>query len=83
MIKVEGKAQFLYDDEELAKAISKREKELGKDVEIDEKALNVVEFYGTRDLEKVLDKIDKLGFDILEEASPRQIDKKDTKEKGK
>ncbi|MEK7868545.1 MAG: toprim domain-containing protein, partial [Candidatus Omnitrophota bacterium] len=85
MIKVEGEAQYLYDDEELAKASNKREKELGKDVEIDEKALNVVEFYGTRDLEKVLDKIEKLGFDILEEANiqPVEKDKKDKKEKKK
>ncbi|MBU1912410.1 MAG: DNA topoisomerase (ATP-hydrolyzing) subunit B [Candidatus Omnitrophica bacterium] len=85
MIKVEGKAQYLYDDEELAKASNKREKELGKDVAIDEKALSVVEFYGTRDLEKVLDKIEKLGFDILEEANiqPVEKDKKDKKEKKK
>ncbi|PJC47958.1 MAG: DNA gyrase subunit B, partial [Candidatus Omnitrophica bacterium CG_4_9_14_0_2_um_filter_42_8] len=85
MIKVEGEAQFLYDDEELAKAANKREKELGKDAVIDEKALSMVEFYGTRDLEKVLDKIEKLGFDILEEANtqPVEKDKKDKKEKKK
>lgn len=85
MIKVEGEAQYLYDDEELAKASNKMEKELGKDAVIDEKALSVVEFYGTRDLEKVLDKIEKLGFDILEEANsqPAEKDKKDKKEKKK
>jgi len=85
MIKVEGEAQFLYDDEELAKAVNKREKELGKDVEVDEKALGVVEFYGTRDMEKVLDKIEKLGFDILGELSPdaEPRDKKEKKEKKK
>jgi len=85
MIKVEGQPQFLYDDEELAKAANKMEKELGKDAVIDEKAMNVVEFYGTRDLEKVLDKIEKLGFDIVEEANiqPVEKDKKDKKEKKK
>ena len=82
MIKVEEEPQFLYDDEELAKAIAKREKELGKDVEIDEKALNVVEFYGAREMEKVMDKIEKLGFDILAEGSVLE-DKKDKKEKAK
>lgn len=82
MVKVEGESQFLYDDEELAKAIAKKEKELGKDVEIDEKTSNVVEFYGARDMEKVIDKIEKLGFDILEECVV-EVDKKDKKEKDK
>jgi len=79
MVKVEGIAQFLYDDEELAKAVAKREKELGKDVEIDEKALGVIEFYGARDMEKAIERIEKLGFDILEECSVPE----DKKEKGK
>jgi len=82
MIKVEDNPQFLYDDEELAKAAAKREKELDKDIEIDEKALNVVEFYGARDMEKTIDKIEKLGFDILEECRVT-VDKKDKKEKDK
>ena len=83
MIKVGGDTQFLYDDEELAKAASKMEKELGKDVEMDEKALNTIEFYGARDMEKVVDKIEKLGFDILEECAV-VVDKKDKdKEKKK
>ena len=82
MVKVEGEPQFLYDDEELAKAAAKREKELGKNVEADEKALNVIEFYGARDMEKTIDKIEKLGFDILEECAVT-VDKKDKKEKDK
>jgi DNA gyrase subunit B len=67
MVKVEGETQFLYDDEELAKAVKSKEKELGKDVEMDEKALNLVEFYEARDMEKLIDKIEKLGFDVSEE----------------
>ncbi|MFA4991352.1 MAG: DNA topoisomerase (ATP-hydrolyzing) subunit B [Candidatus Omnitrophota bacterium] len=82
MVKVEGKAQFLYDDDELAKAVAKREKELGKDVEVDEKTLGVVEFYGARDMEKAIDRIEKLGFNVLEEC-PAPADKGDKKEKGK
>jgi len=83
MIKVGEYTQFLYDNEELAKAASKMEKELGKDVEMDEKALNTIEFYGARDMEKVVDKIEKLGFDILEECAV-VVDKKDKdKEKKK
>ena len=83
MIKVGEYTQFLYDNEELAKAASKMEKELGKDVEMDEKALNTIEFYGARDMEKVVYKIEKLGFDILEECAV-VVDKKDKdKEKKK
>jgi len=83
MIKVEGETQFLYDDEELAKAASKMEKELGKDVEMDEKALNTIEFYGARDMEKVIDKIEKLGFDILEECVVAVVVNKKEKDKEK
>ncbi|MBU4342529.1 MAG: DNA topoisomerase (ATP-hydrolyzing) subunit B [Candidatus Omnitrophica bacterium] len=64
MVKVEGDAQFLYDDTELAKAIKKLEMELGKDVEISAKTGHVVEFYEARDMEKIIDKIDKMGFEI-------------------
>lgn len=66
MIKVEDFTQFLYDDEELAKAIKKLEKDLGKVVEIDVKSDYVVEFYEARDMEKVIDKIEKMGFKIEE-----------------
>ena len=64
MVKVEEETQFLYDDTELAKAIKKLEKELGKDVEISAKTGHVVEFYEARDMEKIIDKIDKMGFEI-------------------
>ncbi|MEE8317821.1 MAG: toprim domain-containing protein, partial [Candidatus Omnitrophota bacterium] len=64
MVKVEQTAQFLYDDQELAKAIKKLEKELGKDVEIGEKTGHVVEFYEARGMEKIIEKIEKMGFDI-------------------
>jgi len=84
MVKVEGDTQFLYDDEELAKAIKKHEKDLGKDVEIDAKALNLVEFYEARDMEKLMDKIEKQGFDIKDEfLAQDKSDKKEKKEKKK
>ena len=76
MVKVEGEAQFLYDDNELAKAIKKLEKELGKDVEIGKKSGHVVEFYEARDTEKIFDKIDKLGFDIEQIFQPDADSKK-------
>ena len=70
MVKVEDEAQFLYDDQELAKAVTKMEKDLGKDVEIDEKKENIIEFYEARDMEKIIDKIEKIGFNIDEAYSP-------------
>ncbi|MDP8229578.1 MAG: DNA topoisomerase (ATP-hydrolyzing) subunit B [Candidatus Gorgyraea atricola] len=70
MVKVEGEAQFLYDDEELAKAIKKLEKELGKDVEIGQKSGHVVEFYEARDTEKIVEKIEKMGFKIEQVFQP-------------
>ena len=76
MVKVEGEAQFLYDDNELAKAIKKLEKELGKDVEIGKKSGHVIEFYEARDTEKIFEKIDKLGFDIEQIFQPDESSKK-------
>jgi DNA gyrase subunit B len=70
MVKVEENTQFLYDDEELAKAINKLEKDLGKDVEIDAKSDYVVEFYEARDLEKIIDRIEKTGFEITQVFEP-------------
>ena len=89
MIKVEDSTQFLYDDEELAKAIKKLEKDLGKEVEIDVKSDYVVEFYEARDMEKVIDRIEKTGFKIeqvlqagsnTKKKSFRMVWESDTKE---
>ncbi len=76
MVKVEGDTQFLYDDQELAKAIKKLEKELGKDVEIGEKSGHVIEFYEARDAEKIVEKIEKMGFDIEQVFQPNSGSKK-------
>ncbi|MBU1006107.1 MAG: DNA topoisomerase (ATP-hydrolyzing) subunit B [Candidatus Omnitrophica bacterium] len=70
MVKVEEEAQFLYDDQELAKAIAKLEKTLGKDVEVSAKSGHVVEFYEARDAEKVIEKVEKLGFKIEQIFEP-------------
>ena len=76
MVKVEGEAQFLYDDQELAKAVKKLEKELGKDVEIGEKSGHVVEFYEARDADKIVEKIEKMGFKIEQVLQPDTSTKK-------
>ncbi|MFH1782029.1 MAG: DNA topoisomerase (ATP-hydrolyzing) subunit B [Candidatus Omnitrophota bacterium] len=77
MAKVEEDTQFLYDDQELAKAIKSIESDIGKDSEVDAKAQYVVEFYEARDMEKILDKMEKMGFDIeqLYEKDPSSAKK--------
>ncbi len=75
-VKVEHITQFLYDNDELAKAIKKIEKEFGKDVEISEKTDHVVEIYDARDMEKILDKIEKMGFEIEQVFQPTSGTKK-------
>lgn len=54
-IKVDGKYQFLYSDEELAK-LSEEE---GKEIEQE-----VLEIFEAQDIEQIAAKIDKLGMDI-------------------
>jgi len=76
MVKVEGEVQFLYDDQELAKAVKKLEKELGKDIEIGEKSGHVVEFYEARDADKIVEKIEKMGFKIEQVLQPDTDTKK-------
>jgi len=76
MVKVEHTTQFLYDNDELAKAVKKLEKESGKDVEIGAKSGHVTEFYEARDMEKVIDKIEKMGFDIEQVFQPDSSTKK-------
>jgi DNA gyrase subunit B len=66
MLKVDGKNLFLRDDEELAKAIKKTEEQSGTEVDIDEKKDYVTEIYESRDLEKIIDKLEKMGFETRE-----------------
>ena len=73
-VKVEGKDQFLFSDDELAKLTAQEEKKRGKSVEISEegdqalmdkeKKLDLVEFYEARELEKILGEIEKMDIDI-------------------
>ncbi|GAF72534.1 unnamed protein product, partial [marine sediment metagenome] len=74
-VKVEGKDQFLYSDQELAKLTAQEEKKRGKALEIQEageeavtdkgKNVDVVEFYEARELEKILGEIGKMGIDAV------------------
>ncbi len=74
-VKVDGEAQFLYSDAELAKVTAKEEKKHKKPAKTDEKKkgeedpagkdLDVVEFFEAREIEKKLAEIGKMGFDAI------------------
>ncbi|MBU1062338.1 MAG: DNA topoisomerase (ATP-hydrolyzing) subunit B [Candidatus Omnitrophica bacterium] len=77
MVKVEQDAQFLYSDDELAKAVKGLEQELGKDVEIAGRTDYVTEFYEARDMEKIVERIEKMGFGIEQVFQPDKDKKKE------
>ncbi|MDD3906029.1 MAG: DNA topoisomerase (ATP-hydrolyzing) subunit B [Candidatus Omnitrophica bacterium] len=56
MVKVEGEDQFLHSDDELAKCVKGDEK--------------VIEFYEAREVEKIVDHIEKLGVDVEDYHGP-------------
>ncbi|MCX5678919.1 MAG: DNA topoisomerase (ATP-hydrolyzing) subunit B [Candidatus Omnitrophica bacterium] len=71
MVKVEGEDQFLYNDDELAKYVQleekgskKKEKEAPPAEELQVKTPKYTEFYEAREIEKIIERIEKLGLDI-------------------
>ncbi|MFH0732555.1 MAG: LAGLIDADG family homing endonuclease, partial [Candidatus Omnitrophota bacterium] len=67
MAKVEQNTQFLYSDTELAKAIKEIEKDLEENTKTtatDVRTEYVAEFYEARDLEKIIERIEKTGCEI-------------------
>jgi len=68
MVKVEQESIFLYNDEELSKYEGDEDAAKNKDY---------IEFYEAREIEKIVDKLDKLGLDIEEYDIPGE----DVKEK--
>jgi len=95
MVKVEGEAHFLYNDDELAEYIGEEEnntktktKENGaKNGKEDKKgppkpkAMDYIEFYEAREIEKIIEKIEKLGVGIEEydTTGEEEEEKKKTK----
>jgi DNA gyrase subunit B len=71
MVKVEGKDQFLYNDDELADYI-KSEQGDAKEGEPTEKAkgFNYIEFYEAREIEKIIERTEKLGVGIEDYDAP-------------
>ncbi|MDO8536097.1 MAG: DNA topoisomerase (ATP-hydrolyzing) subunit B [Candidatus Omnitrophota bacterium] len=60
MVKVEQESHFLYNDDELSKYVGD---DTGKNKDY-------IEFYEAREIEKIIDKIDKLGVDMEEYDTP-------------
>jgi len=99
MVKVEYEDHFLYNDDELAEYVkverpSNNKKKQGKDEKAEEpaeentKPVDHIEFYEAREIEKIIDRIEKLGVDIedydIEEepevaGAPKKELKKDAK----
>ncbi len=88
MVKVEYEDQFLYNDDELAEYVKEGEKAAKKEgVPVEEKAktLSHIEFYEAREIEKIVDRIEKLGVDIEdyvngeEEGSVKKDSKKEAR----
>ena len=71
MVKVEGKTQFLYSDDELEK-LSKSFENLSDDL---------IELHESQDISEITQKIDKMGFDI--ETYSNHLSEEEKKEKRK
>lgn len=81
MVKVEGSTQFVYSDNELAKIVKAREKQLGKDLQIRNetdqdrqvaKEVDVIEFFEAEEIEKVVACLDRMGLPLAEVYDPHE-----------
>jgi DNA gyrase subunit B len=78
MVKVEYEDHFLYNDDELSEHIKEEKDETGKDDKL--RAARYIEFYEAREIEKLVEKIEKLGVDVEDYSdSGEEV----SKEKGK
>ncbi|MFH1094083.1 MAG: DNA topoisomerase (ATP-hydrolyzing) subunit B [Candidatus Omnitrophota bacterium] len=88
-ILVEGKDQFIFNENELAEFVKQEEKRRGKDLEIKEKggfgstddtdveSLEVISFHEAAEILKAMNKLEKIGLDIADyetEKEPENID---------
>jgi len=65
MVKVEGEAQFLYNDKELAEVVKTEEKKRGKNAKIEDmSALGLIEFFEAKTLDDIIAKLAKLDADV-------------------
>lgn len=91
MVKVEGNTHFLYNNEQLEKLAESEDLQLGKGgqlIETEEngkgkRRIQLVEFYEASELDKLVDKLEKLGFAVEEYDPPRPDQPKRDKRTGK
>ena len=89
MLKVEYETHFLYNDDELAeyvktdeKAAKKAKDEKGIEPSADKsKGLNYIEFYEAREIEKIIDRVEKLGVDVEDYNASSELPGKDSTKK--
>ncbi len=74
MVKVEGEDQFLYNDDELADYIKSQQKDVKEgDVQPEKaKGFDYAEFYEAREIEKIVEGIEKLGVDLEDYDAPEK-----------
>lgn len=89
MIKVEGEDHFIYNDDELAKFVEAEERVSGTEIEIREdgkgvsvgKGIDLLEIYEAEEIEKLINRLEKLDLSIADYVPGIADDK--TKEKAK
>jgi DNA gyrase subunit B len=85
--KVDGEYQYLYNDDELAECLEIEEKKGSKakeGVSADKaKEVDLIEFFEARELEKIIDKLQKMGIDISGYEAPKKEKKAKKKTKKK
>ncbi|MFA6610398.1 MAG: DNA topoisomerase (ATP-hydrolyzing) subunit B [Candidatus Omnitrophota bacterium] len=87
MGKVEYEDHFIYNDDELAKYIKEQEGVKPEELPPGKiRALNYIEFYEAREIEKSIEKLEKLGvdiedYDLSEEEELAKTSKKETAKK--
>lgn len=93
-VKMDDEDEFLYDDKDLAVFIKELEKKTGKEINIKgaegkELGLEVVEFFEAEEIQQLIDKVEKMGFDmrhydhypLKSKDEEEQIEKKKTQTK--
>ncbi|MDD5135721.1 MAG: toprim domain-containing protein, partial [Candidatus Omnitrophica bacterium] len=89
MLKVEYETHFLYNDDELAEYVKTDEKtakkskdDKGAEVLPDKsRTLNYIEFYEAREIEKIIERVEKLGVDVEDYNTSSEVQVKDCPKK--
>jgi len=81
MVKVEYEDHFLYNDDELSKYIKEEKGEATAEEKT--KGISYIEFYEAREIEKIVDRVEKLGVDIEDYDDAEEAVKEKSKKEAK